>query len=169
MELKDVRLEKLVDRPAKGATSAGPLTGHIDQKGEGDSVAKLFASISGSMHVGMEGGGISNLLDARLGLNSGKVLRLLIAGDGAIGINNAIVAFDFDKGLGKSTTILLDTDQTHTEGIGLLDLHDETVDLLLTPHPKKPAFFALHKTIHVHGPILQPTFSLIAQQRQPKG
>jgi hypothetical protein len=71
--------------------------------------------------TGTPAAGRTDLLDARLGLNTEKVLRPLIAGDGAIGINNAIVAFDFDKGLGKSTA------------------------------------------------ILQPTFSLIAQEKQPKG
>jgi hypothetical protein len=41
-------------------------------------------------------------MDAKLGLNAGKILRLLITGDRAIGINSAAVAFDFEKGLGKS-------------------------------------------------------------------
>lgn len=160
LEFKDVRLEKLLDRLPKGAKSAGALKGHVDLKGRGDSVAKILASSSGSMEIAMEGGGISNLLDAELGLNAGKVLRLLISGDRVIGINNAVVAFDFEKGLGKSKTILLDTDQTHTEGTGIIDLRDETVDVLLTPHPKKPGILSLHSSIRVHGSIRQPKFSL---------
>ena len=163
LELKDVRLEKLLEGLSKGARSAGALTGHVDLKGQGDSIAKILASSSGSMEIGMGAGGISNLLDAKLGLNGGKILRLLISGDRAIGINNAAVAFDFEKGLGKSKTILLDTDQTHTEGAGIIDLRDETVDVLLTPHPKKPGLFSLNSSIRVHGPIRQPKFSLSAK------
>ena len=166
MELKEVRLEELLDRPAKGAKSAGPLTGHIDLKGRGDSVATILASASGSVEVAMKRGGISNLLDAKLGLNGGKILRLLITGDRAIGINNAIVAFDFETGRGKSKAILLDTDQTHTEGTGTLDLHDETVDVLLTPHPKKPGLFSLNSTIRVHGPFRQPEFSIVGKDKR---
>jgi uncharacterized protein involved in outer membrane biogenesis len=164
MEFKDVRLEKLLAGLAKGAQSAGPLKGHVDLKGWGDSVAKILASSSGSMEVTMEGGGISNLLDAKLGLNRGKVLRLLITGDRAIGINSAEGAFDFEKGLGTSTAILLDTDQTHTEGTGIIDLRAETIDVLLTPHPKKPGIFSLRSSIRVHGPIRQPKLSLIAKK-----
>lgn len=166
MELKDVRLEKLLNRLPKGAKSAGPLKGHVDMKGQGDSVAKILASSSGSMEVAMEGGGISNLLDAKLGLNGGKILRLLITGDRDIGINSAAVAFDFEKGLGKSKAILLDTDQTHTEGTGIIDLRDETVDVLLAPHPKKPGIFLLHSSIRVHGSIRQPQFSLEKTERK---
>jgi uncharacterized protein involved in outer membrane biogenesis len=112
----------------------------------------------------MRSGGISNLLDAKLGLNGGKILRLMITGDRAIGINSANATFDFKKGRGRSTAILLDTDQTRTEGTGTIDLHDETVDVLLTPHPKKPGLFSLHKAIRVHGPIRQPKFSLAAKE-----
>ncbi len=91
----------------------------------------------------MDGGRISNLLDAKLGLNGGKVLRLLIGGDRAIAINSVDVAFDFDKGSGTSENISVDTAQTRVVGTGNINLRDETVDLLLTPHPKKPGIFSL--------------------------
>jgi uncharacterized protein involved in outer membrane biogenesis len=168
MELKDVRLEKLLERLSKAAKNTGLLNGHVDLKGQGDSVAKILASSSGSMEVSMEGGGISNLLDAKLGLNVGKILRLLITGDRAIGINSAAVAFDFEKGLGKSKAILLDTDQTRTEGTGIIDLRDETVDVLLTPHPKKPGILSLHSSIRVHGSFRQPKFSLARKTEERK-
>ncbi len=161
LELKDVRLEQLLDRLPKGAKSAGAVKGHVDLKGQGDSVAKILASSSGSIKVTMEGGDISNLLDAKLGLNGGKVLRLLITGDRDIGINSAEAAFDFEKGRGSSKTILLDTTQTHTEGAGIIDLRDETVDVLLTPHPKKRGIFFLHSSIRVQGPIRQPKISVV--------
>ena len=161
MKVINVRLDELLAGLPKGAQSAGPLNGHLDLKGQGNSVAKILASSSGSMAVFMEGGGISNLLDAKLGLNRGKVLRLLITGDRDIGINNAAVAFDFEKGLGRSTAILLDTDQTRTEGTGVIDLRDETVDVLLTPHPKKRGILSRRSSIHVQGSFRQPTYSII--------
>jgi uncharacterized protein involved in outer membrane biogenesis len=160
IDLKDMRIERLLERLPKGARSAGQIKGHLDLKGQGASVASILASASGSMEVSMEGGGISNLLDAKLGLNRGKILRLLISGDRSIGINSALIAFDVDKGLGTSRTILLDTDQTHTDGRGIIDLRDETIDVLLMPHPKKPGFFSMNSNIRVHGPIRQPEFSI---------
>ncbi len=159
IDFREMRIERLLGRLAKGAQSAGQINGHFDLTGQGDSVAKILASATGSMEVSMAGGGISNLLDARLGLNVGKVLRLTITGDRAIGIHSAIVAFDFEQGLGKSKAILLDTDQTLTEGSGSIDLRHETVDVLLTSHPKKPGLFSQQSSTHVHGPIRKLEFS----------
>ena len=167
LDFKDVELEQLLGRLRKGAKSAGPLQGHIDLKGRGDTVAALMASASGSAEFAMQSGGISNLLDAKIGLNGGKILRLMLTGDRAIGINNANASFDFKKGRGQSTAILLDTDQTRTEGSGIVDLRDETVDVLLTPHPKKPGLLSLHRTIRVHGPIRQPRFTLAEKEKEP--
>ncbi len=166
MNLKDVRLERLLERLRKGARSAGPLKGHFDLKGRGNSIAKLLASATGSVEITMEGGGISNLLDAKLGLNGGKILRLLMTGDRGIGINSAEGAFDFEDGLGTSSAILLDTDQTHTEGTGIIDLRDETVDLLLTPRPKKPGILRLRSSIRVHGSLQKPKYSLVQNPRR---
>jgi uncharacterized protein involved in outer membrane biogenesis len=162
VDFKQMRIERLLDRLAKGAQSTGQINGHFDLRGQGDSLAKTLASATGSMEVSMAGGGISNLLDAKLGLNTGKVLRLMITGDQAIAIHSAVVAFDFEQGLGKSKAILLDTDQTRTEGTGTIDLRNETVDVLLTPHPKKPGLISPHSAIHVHGPIRKVEFSLAA-------
>ena len=170
LDFRGMRIEKLLGRLPKGAKSAGQIEGHFDLRGQGDSVARMLASASGSMEVSMEGGGISNLLDAKLGLDAGKILRLMVTGDQAIGIHSAVVAFDFEKGLGKSKTILLDTDQTRTEGTGIIDLRDETVEVLLTPHPKKPGVFSLNSSIRVHGSIRRPEFSVQqkAEEKQRK-
>src|SRR5258706_6649223 len=171
IDLKDVRLEQLLAEFSSGTKApkgAGSLQGHIEMKGEGDSIAKLAGSSSGSAQIGMAGGAISNLLDAEIGLNAGKALKVLIKGDRAIGVNSATAAFDFDKGVGKSKTVVLDTDQTHTEGTGTIDLRDETVDLLLTPHPKKTALLALHSSIRVKGPIKKPKISLAAKSSEER-
>ncbi len=165
MDMREVRLEKLLEDLPKGAKSGGPIDGRFEMKGQGDSVASILASSSGHAQVGMQGGDISNLLDAKLALNGGKILRLMFTGDRAIGINSALLAFDFEKGLGKSTAIVLDTEQTHTEGAGTLDLRNETFDVLLTPHPKKPGIFPLGASIRAHGPLREPAFSLIAKEK----
>ncbi|MEO8039557.1 MAG: AsmA family protein [Betaproteobacteria bacterium] len=160
MAFREVRLERLLARLPKQPQGAGPLEGSVDMKATGATVAALLAHSSGTMEASMEGGVISNMLDAKLGLNGGKILRLLITGDRAIGIRRAVVAFDFEKGIGRSRTILLDTDQTRTEGEGVIDLTDQTLDVLLTPHRKKPGIFALRSSIRIQGPIRQPAFSL---------
>ena len=169
IEWKDVRLEKLIGGLSKKPKGVGAVQGHLDLKGRGDSIAKIAASASGSAQIHVPGGAISNLLDAQIGLNASKAVKILVIGDRAIGVNNATAAFDFDKGLGTSKTIMLDTDQTHTDGAGTIDLRDETVDVVLTPHPKKTALFSLHSSIRVHGPIRKPKFSLSAKTSEERG
>ena len=167
-EMKEVRLEQLLVDISKKRKGAGELQGHVDLKGQGNSLATIAASATGPAEIDMSSGAISNLLDAEIGLNAGKALKVFLIGDRAIGINNAVIAFDFDKGIGKSKTIMLDTDQTHTEGTGTVNLRDETLDVVLTPHPKKTAILALHSSIRLKGPIKKPKISLAKQSSEER-
>lgn len=160
VELKGVRVEQLLAGLSKKSKAAGPLQGHVELKGQGNSLAAIAASASGHAEIDLVDGDISNLVDAGIGLNAGKAARLLITGDKIINVNDAKVAFDFDKGQGTSKSILLDTEQTHTEGQGSINLRAETFDITLTPHPKKPGILRLHSSIRVHGPIREPKVAL---------
>jgi uncharacterized protein involved in outer membrane biogenesis len=162
LELQDIRLEKLLAMLPVARFSAGAIAARLDLRGHGASVATILGAASGTLALTMDGGRISNLLDAKLGLNGGKILRLLIAGDRSIAINSLEVAFDFDKGSGTSRNIILDTEQTRVLGTGSINLRDETVDLLLTPHPKKPGLFSLRSSsIHVDGSFRHPQFAIV--------
>jgi AsmA family protein len=162
LELQGIRLEKLLATLQDVQFNAGTIAARLDLRGHGASVATILGAASGTLAITMDDGRISNLLDAKLGLNLGKVLRLLVAGDRAIEINSLDVAFDFDKGSGTSTNMILDTAQTRVTGTGKINLRDETVDLLLTPNPKKPGVFSLRSSsIHVDGSLRHPQFEIV--------
>ena len=166
LELQGIRLEKLLPTLPRAPFDAGPIAARLDLRGHGASVAAILGAASGTLALTMDGGRISNLLDAKIGLNGGKILRLLIAGDRAIAINSLEVAFDFDKGTGTSTNMFLDTEQTRLVGTGSINLRDETVDLLLTPHPKKPGLFSLRSSsIHVDGSFRHPHIAIVKKGR----
>jgi uncharacterized protein involved in outer membrane biogenesis len=165
--LQAVHVDRLVRSNAYSGKYGGLVEGSGDLRAQGDSAQGLAASSSGFLKLSMTGGGISNRLDAKIGLNGGALLRLLMTGDRVIGINHAAVAFDFDQGRGTSTALSLDTDQTRTEGAGVIDLHDETVDVLLTPHPKKAGLLRLNSLIRVHGPLREPKVTLTENTRKP--
>jgi uncharacterized protein involved in outer membrane biogenesis len=101
----------------------------------------------------MERGSISNLADAKLGMNTMKILGLSIRGDRDIAINCGAVAFDFRNGKGKSRSVVLDTEETRVDGVGTIDLRALQLDLTLTPRLKKPAIFSREKSIRVQGPL----------------
>ena len=162
--LKEVRLEQLVPSVSNKPKGAGALQGRVNLRGQGNSIAAIAASATGPAEIAMSSGAISNLLDAEIGLNPVKVLKMRLIGDRPIGINSATIAFEFDHGLGKSKTLMLDTDQTHTEGTGTVNLRDETLDVLLTPHPKKNAVFALRSSIRLQGSLRKPKITLAKKQ-----
>jgi uncharacterized protein involved in outer membrane biogenesis len=163
LDFEDIRLEQLLTvLLADAPIIPGPVAGHLELHGSGASVAAVLGSASGTLALNMEGGRISNLLDAKLGLNRGKILRLLIAGDRSIEINSADVTFEFEKGTGTSKVITLDTEQTSLVGTGTISLRDETVDLLLTPHPKKPGLFSMRTSgLRIDGTFKHPQIAIV--------
>jgi uncharacterized protein involved in outer membrane biogenesis len=140
--------------------SSGSINANVQLRGRGNSLAAILGSATGSMSLQMVGGRISNLLDAKLAQNFGKILRLTISGDHALVVHCAAIAFDFQNGLGKSRALLFDTEQTRIDGNGTLNLRDETLDLLLDPTQKKPGVFSLHSAIRVQGALRHPVFAL---------
>ena len=65
---------------------------------------------------------------------------------------------------------MLDTDQTHTEVTGRIDLHDETVEVLPTPHPKSGAsFFCIRRSVYRGRSGSQSTHSSAIQEKKARG
>jgi uncharacterized protein involved in outer membrane biogenesis len=150
-ELRDLRLERLIPALAQNARSAGAIRGDVSIAGQGNSIAAMLGNATGSFTARIEDGSISNLADAKLGLNFGKVLAVMLRGDRNIAINCGAIAFDVRAGRGKSRTVVLDTAQTHTTGVGTLDLKEERWGLLLSPEPKKPGLLTRRASIRVDG------------------
>jgi uncharacterized protein involved in outer membrane biogenesis len=113
----------------------------------------------------MDEGRISNLADAQLGFNLGKILGLWIRGDRDIAINCAVIAFDVRGGTGKSRAIVLDTEQTRVVGVGTAKLRQERWELMLNPQPKKPGVLTKSASIRVHGTFRRAETSI--EERAP--
>jgi AsmA family protein len=158
--VRKVQLARLFPDVPAMTRSEGVIGAEIDLRGRGDSVGAALGNASGSMMATMEGGRISNLLDAELGLNVGKILVLMIGGDRNIDIHCGALAFQFENGLGRSQVIVLDTEQTRTEGTGTMDLRDEQFDFLLKPRPKRPSILSLRAPIRLHGSFEHPDYSV---------
>jgi len=156
LEARDVRLESLLAGSRLERRMAGPLAAHIDVRGRGESVADLLAGVSGRVEASVQNAVISNLVDAALNMDLAKIMRALVTGDKAVGINRVDVAFDFDHGLGQARNIFFDSEQTRATGTGRIDLRDKTLDVLITPKPKKPRILALDSSIRVDGRIARP-------------
>jgi uncharacterized protein involved in outer membrane biogenesis len=160
LELRDLRLQRLVPKLAANAQAFAPVHGEIAITSRGNSLAMIAAHASGSAAVRVSRGQLSNIADAKLGLNFGKMLSLMIRGDREVPINCGVASFDLRDGLGRSRAIVLDTEQTRTVGVATIDARAEKWQLLLTPQPKNPGLFTRHASIRVDGTFRQAKISI---------
>jgi AsmA family protein len=160
LDLKAIRLEQLLAAFSLPNRAAGAINGLVDLKGSGASLRALLKSANGSLQVNMNGGRISNLLDAKLGLNPLAVLGAWLSGKSDVAVHCAAAAFEVRGGMGELRTIALDTDRAYVDGVGKVNLAAEQVDLLLRPERKKPAIFDRREAIRVRGPFRNLKVSL---------
>ncbi len=160
IEARGLNLERLLPKSKRISPSEGRLAASMKFTGKGDSIADAMGASNGDFRVVVQGGQISNLADAAVGLNGGKVLRLLATGDQDIALRCGAIDIGITNGIGKTRTFLIDTEQTEIDGEGTVNLADEYFDLTLKPEPKRPDFLSLRSPIHLYGPFSKPDFSL---------
>lgn len=166
LHAKALRLEKLLPAPAR---IEGPLSGQLKLSGHGPSVAAWLGSASGQLSLSLPGGNLSPGLDAKLGLNAGKLLRSWWASDKAVPIRCGAAVIDFSNGTGTTGQLMLDTAQTRIDGQGKLQLRDETWVMLLTPQLHQSALLALNSSVLVQGSFRDASYKLVAREPQPPG
>jgi len=167
VDVSAIRVEALL--PAKAARSlvSGALHGHAALRASGDSAAALLASTSGTVSASVTGGTISSALDARMGLQLGRVVRGILLGAQPIALRCAAAALDVERGTAKIRSLVVDSERTRTIGTGSLDLAKEALDVVLTPEPKQPGLFNLDRSIHLSGPLREPRHELVARVAPP--
>ncbi len=160
IDVRGLQVARLVPDSPTLAQGAGAVTGRLELRGRGNSIADAAAKADGSLAAVIDGGRISNLLDAAAGLNGGKVLALLLGGDRDIRLRCGGVAFDVRKGQGQSTMLVVDTEQTQIVGDGRFDLDTERFDLKVVPRPKQAGILSLRTPVHLYGSFRDPDYRL---------
>ena len=160
LDARNLRLERLLKPRPNEVASAGAIRSHLQLSAHGKSFSAMLANATGTLAAVVEDGVISNLADAKLALNLGKALGLRLGGDRAIALYCGAVALDFRAGIGKSKALVLETEQTHTDGAAVIDLRDQKFELVLTPQPKKPGIFTLNSSIRVQGAFKDAGFKI---------
>lgn len=168
IEFRDVRLERLAPSLAEKTRGAGAIRGHIRVSGAGNSMAAIVANANGSMGATMARGRISNMADAKLGLDLLRIAGAFLRGERDNAVHCGAIAFDIRNGVGKSQLIVLDTELTHVAGSGTIDLRNEQLDLTLTPDPKNPGLFTRRASIRLQGPFKNVKTALGERVEQPR-
>lgn len=161
---RNLRIEKLLPRLPDGGEATGPLSGQVKLTSRGDTVDALLAHASGRADAQMRGGRLSAGLDARLGLNGGRVLRAAVGDAPDVAILCARIEAVLRDGRGEVFPLLLDTAQTRVDGRGDLDLTTRRAEVLLTPRRKESALLALDRSLHVTGSADGVDWQLVPQK-----
>ena len=161
LETRGVRVETLFARQDEKRRITGALHGRLALKATGDNPDALRATAAGTVTVALSAGTIPSMLDALIGLEGGKVMRTLISGSQTLDLPCAAAAIDIREGRAHIRSLVVDSANTRTTGAGTIDLRDTAIDLLLTPEPKRPGLFELHKSIRLSGHLPKPERALV--------
>lgn len=157
LDLRAVQLNQLFPAIETSKSSLGKISGQVDLKGRGNSLAQMLGSSSGDVAVLMGKGEISNILLEFMGLDGGEVIKFLVRGDRNVQLRCAAAAFEVNKGLMTTKTIVLDTADTVINGRGTINLADETLDLVLDPAPKDRSILSLRSPLKIGGTFASPS------------
>ncbi len=163
VDVSAIRIESLLPPTAAKSLLSGMLHGRAALKASGDSAESLLASASGTVNAFVTGGTISSLLDAKMGLQGGRIVRGLLAGAEPMPIRCAATVLELDRGRATIRSLVVDTERTRTTGSGTIDLAKQAVDVVLTPEAKQPGLFILDRSIRLHGPLRDARRELVAR------
>ena len=158
-DVRAVKLNQLFPTVQTTKSSFGNISGQVDLKGRGNSMAQMLGSASGDVGLLMGNGEISNVLMEYLGLDGGEIIKFFLRGDKNVLLRCAAAAFDVKQGLMTSKVILLDTADTVINGSGQINLATETLDIVLKPQPKDKSILSLRSPLKITGTFGAPSGS----------
>jgi uncharacterized protein involved in outer membrane biogenesis len=157
LEIRKVPFKRLLAKTRFAEQSEGTFLGRANLAATGNSVAEMLGYADGDVAIIMENGRISNLLVELIGLDIAESLGFLLTKDPSIPIRCVIADFGVTQGLMKTQPLVIDTTDTNVVGEGHINLHDETLDLRLTAHPKGPSILSARAPLIVKGSFKDPT------------
>jgi len=150
-----VRKDASGAKPQVGYIS-GALGGNAQLKGEGNSSAKLLASLDGTARLWVRDGTVSHLLVEAAGIDVAQALGVYIKGDDKLPMQCALAQFDLVNGKVMPEVFVIDTTDTTMLIDGDLSLATETLDLRMTAHPHDTSPLALRTPVKVTGTFDDP-------------
>ena len=150
-----VRKDASGHKPDVGYIS-GALGGNAQLKGEGNSSAKLMASLDGTARLWVRDGTVSHILVEAAGIDVAQALGVFIKGDDKLPMQCALAQFDLVNGKVMPEVFVIDTTDTTMLIDGDLSLATESLDLRMTAHPHDTSPLALRTPVKVTGTFDEP-------------
>ncbi|HET9693412.1 MAG TPA: AsmA family protein [Steroidobacteraceae bacterium] len=144
--------------PKMQPPNVGRINGHIDLRGQGNSVADMLATSDGAVQLGMGPGRFSNLLLELAGLDVAESLKFLLGKDKTVRLRCAYGDFIVESGKVDAQTLVFDTTDTVMFGDGTVNLEEEALALELRPEPKDFSPVSLRGPLKIGGTFKDPEF-----------
>ncbi|MCC6533581.1 MAG: AsmA family protein [Burkholderiales bacterium] len=153
--MEGVRVAKIAPKQAAVGEAAGVLSGRVDLKGQGNSVAKMLGSSNGRVSVLLAEGNVPGLLPALIDLDGARVLANLV-GKNPESVRCAAIDLAVANGVATPNAAVVETDTTVLTLSGQINLGSEALDLKLSQAPKKPSILSLRTPILMTGTLMSP-------------
>ncbi len=154
MRIQGVNIKRLLSKLDIDDESFGILGGRLKYWIEGDSIADMAASADGGLFLLMTQGKLDALLAELAGVDLLESLVVLIDPEQSrTNINCAYLDLQSANGVSDIATLVLDTNDAVFLADGSIDLNDETVDIIVEPHPKDASILAAQTAVHIGGTL----------------
>ncbi len=133
----------------------GHLNLAVDLQSTGSSYRKIASALTGELGMAIENGRIKQTAD----LMGADAIDFLTAAR-SLGkyqkLNCLAVVFSFKDGIGNSKVIYIDTPSVRSQGIGTVNLSEESIDIAIKPEPKKGRLGG-SSPVQIKGPLGRPS------------
>lgn len=163
-----LKIESLLANENLENQVSAPLNVTVNAHSKGNSLAEITNNMFGHANVTIGKGVISNKLDAKLGLDFGKLFWLSLRGDKNITLNCGKFGFDIKDGIATSNVFWVNTQQTVIQGDANINLINKQVNVLLDSQPKDPSLFVNNKSIQVAGQFDEANYAINTTDNQLK-
>jgi AsmA protein len=151
-----LQFAKLFPTVKVAQASVGDLSGVIELKGSGNSVARMLGSSSGKIGLFMDGGSVSELVMEMMAIDLWGITKVKLQGDRQIEIRCVIGDFGVKEGVAEANALIFDTEVVNIAGSGTINLKTEELDLTLRPRPKTGSIASLRSPLYIRGTFSKP-------------
>jgi uncharacterized protein involved in outer membrane biogenesis len=160
---------RVTDLHAENFIKSGdkPISGMLEARavltGTGSSVHAAASTANGTFTAVVPSGGMRHSLAEWTGVDVLTALSLNLASDNSnTRLRCAVASFGAKEGVLAAQQFVIDTDPVRVDGVGTINLRDETLDMRLQGKPKEFQFMRLRAPIVVKGSLAYPVLGLQA-------
>ena len=144
----------------------GRLNLVVDLQSAGNSPREIATALGGEIGLAIEKGKIKRSVEF-MGADAVDFLSAIRSRGEYKDLNCMALRFTFEEGIGKSEIIYIDISDMYVRGVAHIDLHTETMKMVLQPKPKKE-LRGMTSAVTIKGPIADPKVRKLPFQEAAK-